>query len=146
MKLWRVSNYTDLSGAGGTLVSGRWHSIGRPILYTAEHPAAAILEMLAHMDRGEIPASYQMLEIEVDDDASVQAVDGARLPRGWKTSVAASRAIGDAWLSAGASLLLSVPSVLAPKSTNVLINPRHPDMGKVRVANAERLDLDQRLI
>lgn len=142
MKLWRVSNHADLSGIGGTLVSGRWHSVGRPILYAAEHPAAAILEMLAHMDREEIPATYQMLEIEAADDVSSET---PALPSDWRAAPALSRAIGDDWLAQAKSLLLRVPSVLAPRTTNVLINPRHPEMSRVRLVSAERLDLDARL-
>lgn len=142
MKLWRVSNHADLSGVGGTLVSGRWHSVGRPVLYAAEHPAAAILEMLAHMDREEIPATYQMLEIEAADDASSQT---PALPSDWRGAPALSRAIGDDWLKQGKTLLLRVPSVLAPRTTNVLINPRHPEMSRVRLVSTERLDLDARL-
>lgn len=146
MRLWRVSNYADLSGPGGTLVSGRWHSAGRPILYTAEHPAAAILEMLAHMDRADVPSTYRMLEIEVEDGASF-AQDGAleNLPPDWRSQPDLTRAIGDAWLARGETLLLRVPSVLAPRTHNVLINPRHAETGGVRIASAERLEVDSRL-
>ena len=146
MRLWRVSNHADLSGLGGTLVSGRWPGAGRPILYTAEHPAAAILEMLAHMDRADIPSTYQMLEIEVGDGATF-AQDAAleNMPTNWRSQPDLTRAIGDAWLARGETLLLRVPSVLAPRTTNVLINPRHAEMAKVRVLSAERLDLDRRL-
>ena len=50
MELWRISNYADLSGAGdGLLAAGRWHTRGRRIVYLADHPASALLEMLVHM-------------------------------------------------------------------------------------------------
>lgn len=146
MRLWRVSNYADLSGLGGTLVSGRWHCAGRPILYVAEHPAAAILEMLAHMDRADVPSTYRILEIEVEDGASF-AQDAAleNLPHDWRRQSDLTRATGDAWLARGETLLLRVPGVLAPRTHNVLINPRHAEMSGVRIVSAERLDLDARL-
>ena len=51
MELWRISNYADLSGIGGLKAAGRWHSQGRRIVYLADHPSSALLEMLVHMDR-----------------------------------------------------------------------------------------------
>jgi RES domain-containing protein len=62
MELWRISNYADLSGAGGLMASGRWYSQGKRI-YLADHPSSALLEMLVHMDRDLIPPSYQLLRI-----------------------------------------------------------------------------------
>ena len=143
MRLWRVSNYADLSGVGGTLASGRWHSRGRPVLYAAEHPAGAILEMLAHMDRGEIPATYQLLGIDAPD---VSPSEAPALPEDWRTQPRITRAIGDRWLADGANLLLRIPSALAPHSSNYLINPRHADVVNLRLALVEPLDLDQRLV
>ena len=142
MRLWRVSNYTDLSGVGGTLVAGRWHSRGRPVLYAAEHPAGAILELLAHMERGEIPATYRLLGIDAPDAAATETPPP---PEDWRARPAATRAVGDAWLAEGASLLLRIPSALAPHSSNYLINPRHADAAVLRLALVEPLDLDQRL-
>jgi len=46
MELWRISNYADLSGAGGLQAAGRWHTRGKRIVYLADHPASALLEML----------------------------------------------------------------------------------------------------
>lgn len=77
MELWRISNYADLSGTGGLRAAGRWHSQGRRIVYLADHESSALLEMLVHMDRDLIPASYQLLRIVVPDDIAIQAVDAA---------------------------------------------------------------------
>jgi RES domain-containing protein len=44
MELWRISIYADLSGAGGLMASGRWHSQGKRIVYLADHPSSALLE------------------------------------------------------------------------------------------------------
>lgn len=58
MELWRISNYADLSGEGGLRAAGRWHTRGKRIVYLTDHPASALLELLAHMDRDLIPSSY----------------------------------------------------------------------------------------
>jgi RES domain-containing protein len=66
--LWRISNYADLSGTGGVLHPGRWHHRGRPIVYLAESPAAALLEVLVQVSHpGELPAHDQLIEIALPD-------------------------------------------------------------------------------
>jgi RES domain-containing protein len=39
---------TVLSGEGGLVVDGRWHSAGRRIVYAASSEALAVLEMRVH--------------------------------------------------------------------------------------------------
>ena len=39
MKLWRISNYANLSGKGGFYSGERWHTQGQPVVYLAEHDA-----------------------------------------------------------------------------------------------------------
>ena len=75
MELWRISNYVDLSGIGGLRAAGRWHSQGRRIVYLADHPSSALLEMLVHMDRDLIPPTYQLLRVAVPDDINVETSD-----------------------------------------------------------------------
>jgi RES domain-containing protein len=46
----------------------------------------------------------------------------------------------------GAALALRVPSAVIPAETNVLLNPRHPDMARVRVVSIETFAFDRRLL
>ena len=143
MRLWRISNYADLSGTGGVRFAARWHSKGRPILYAAEHPAGALAEFLAHLDLEDIPDAFQLITIATD--AEPAGLNSTDLPPDWTANRAATRAIGDGWLKSGSSLLLRVPSVLVPDACNVLVNPQHPDAGRLRSLKSERVPLDQRL-
>lgn len=145
MRLWRISNYTDLSGVGGLNYSARWHTSGKPVVYTAEHPAGALAEFLVHLEPDNIPVAFQLLTIEVDDGVALDLVDVQDLPPGWASDEAITRRIGDRWLAGGTSALLRVPSVLVPDAANVLINPRHPGMAHVRAVKAEQVPLDHRL-
>ena len=54
---------------------------------------------------------------------------------------------GDQWLRSGASALLQVPSAIVPEEYNVLINPRHPAMGKgaIKAFKERRWQYDSRL-
>lgn len=145
MKLWRISNYSDLSGAGGLRYSARWHTKGRPVIYAAEHPAGALSEFLVHIDLEDMPNSFQLVTIELDDDIEAIKLEPDQLPKGWITDTRISRAVGDEWLKFGTSLLLRIPSVIIPDAYNILINPSHSDMNKLNVTKVERVPLDYRL-
>jgi RES domain-containing protein len=143
MELWRISNYADLSGIGGLRASGRWHSQGRRIVYLADHPSSALLEMLVHMDRDLIPAHYQLLRVAVAPAAATEAV--ADLPSDWRLRTMVTREIGDRWIDRASSPLLQVPSAISHGS-NFLLNPVHPDALKLSVAEVIHAPFDTRLI
>lgn len=153
MRIYRISNYPDLNGDGGRRAAGRWHSKGRPIVYCAATPAAALLEAIAYVARNDstlIPATFQLLTIELPDDVPRESVSRAQLPLDWQARPAHTRAIGDAWLLGGKSAVLVVPSALAPHTENFLLNPAHPDLqppgrGRIRVVEVAKYPFDSRL-
>jgi RES domain-containing protein len=131
--LWRLSNQTDLAGRGGMRAPGRWHSVGHPVVYLAEHPACCLLEALAHDLRlAELPRQGKWLEIAVDPAVAIDVVDG--LPAGWTEDLSVTRRIGDAWLRSRSAALLRVPSAHSPSTSIHLLNPRHPDASRVVVS------------
>jgi len=144
MRLWRISNYADLSGMGGVRYGARWHSKGRPILYTAEHPAGALVEFLAHLDLEDIPVSFQLITIDADRHGDPAVIARESLPPDWATNRSATRAVGDLWLREGKTLLLRVPSVLLPDTFNILVNPVHPGAASLRILKTEKIPLDPR--
>lgn len=146
MTLWRVSNHPTLDGAGGLRASGRWHSRGRPIVYSAPNPATALLEVRAHaeIDLEDIPVTLRCIEIEVPDALEIVRIDKL-LGTTWRTHVEEPRRLGDAWLRAAQSALVSVPSVIIPATWNVLINPLHPDSKQIRIASIHEHGIDPRL-
>lgn len=54
--------------------------------------------------------------------------------------------LGDAWVRSGASLGWRVPASVLPARSNVLLNPAHADLARVREVNRERLDWPGRLM
>jgi RES domain-containing protein len=145
MRLWRISDFADLDGIGGLLYPARWHNAGRPILYTAESPAGALLEILVHLDREDLPDDFQLIEIEIDGDVAAETAAPETLSASWRAELALTRSIGDAWLRDGETLMLRVPSVLAPRTYNYLVNPRHESAGSMRIVSVERFPFDGRL-
>jgi RES domain-containing protein len=146
MELWRISNHADLSGAGGVRAAGRWHSQGRRIVYLADHPSSALLEMLVHMDRDLIPPSYQLLRVVLPSAVAIETIGADRLPTDWQTKTMVTREIGDRWLDQSRSALLQVPSAIGHQVRNFLLNPAHPDAKSVVVAEIVHAPFDSRLL
>lgn len=152
MILWRISNYGDLDGAGGMLRAGRWHSRGRPVIYLAESAAGALLEALVHVEAthpGELPHTYQLLEIEVPESGSAGdalVTDCPALPEGWQAQPTLTRRHGDEWLSSAASLLLRMPSAVVGRTYNHLFNPLHRRAATCRIVSVARHPFDDRLL
>ena len=148
MQYWRISNYADLSGRGGIRAGGRWHSPGRPVVYLAEHPASALLEVLVHLDIGGVdvlPVGYQLLEVLVSGRCPVLGLPSNALNPEWRAELGATRAIGDAWLASCRSALLRVPSALMPNVANYLLNPLHADARRLSIKSVARHPFDARL-
>jgi RES domain-containing protein len=149
MLLWRVSNYADLSGEGGLHAGGRWHTRGQRVVYLAEHPALALLEVLVHLDDlEEAPTTYQLLTIDVPEGLRIDNLTEVVLNEdapSWKGSVSECRRMSSPWFTNRTAALLCVPSVVVPGG-NYLLNPGHPQASQIALRGAERFDFDQRLI
>jgi RES domain-containing protein len=148
MRLWRISNHADLSGDGGLLASGRWHSRGGRILYLTDHPASALLEVLVHLDvdAEDLPDSYQLLAVDLFDSVGFQSIGEQDLPAGWADRAAVTRDLGDRWLRDGQTALLRVPSAIVPVAWNWLLNPAHADAAQARIAEIIHAPFDRRLL
>ncbi len=148
MNIWRISNHRDLAGTGGMRAGGRWHSAGRPIIYCAEHPASALLEILAHLEvvnLAALPDGYQLLEIDVPEAVEIESLPTHALALKWQGDEISTQAIGDRWLASRSAALLRVPSALVPKVWNYLVNPAHPAAAQLRINAAARYPFDTRL-
>jgi RES domain-containing protein len=146
-KLWRISNHKSLTGAGGLKYSARWHSAGRPIVYLAESPAGAMVEVLVHLEleEDELPRPYTLLCVEVPNDIAIEDIN-IRRDEAWRTNHDLSRRLGDEWLLRKQTALARVPSAILPNTFNYLLNPLHPDTKRVRIAGSTRAEFDPRLL
>ena len=147
-RIARANRRYDLSGYGAFLVGGRWNLPGLPLLYTAETRALAMLEVLVHLPAGDLPNDMYLLTLDVPDMLSREEVTTSDLPADWQrlTQPLPTAALGHAWLQAGRSLALRVPSVLVPPEHNLLLNSAHPEFAQVRLAaEPEPFFFDERL-
>ena len=106
--------------------------MGRRVVYLAESPAAAMLEVLVHLKEREegLPRIYTLLRIEALDDLAVKQLN-AIAPTDWKERPDYTRNLGDAWLASLETPLARVPSAIIPRTWNYLLNPEHPDAKQV---------------
>jgi RES domain-containing protein len=150
VRVWRIARqrYLSLDGEGARLNGGRWNSEGIPVVYASSTLSLAALEYLVHVDVEDVPADLCALKLDVPDDAPVEAVEVSSLPDDWNRveDHPDCLARGDDWARRGAALALRVPSAVIPAETNVLLNPRHPDMARVRVVSIETFAFDRRLL
>lgn len=148
LTLWRLTKarYADsaFDGEGARLYGGRWNSPGRAVVYLAGSLALAALEILVHVKSQTELEGYVKLRVKAPEDLVSEVGD---LPPNWQQGRAPeeTRRIGDAWLAAGETPLLGVPSVIIPEEWNYLLNPRHPRLSEISLGVPEPFLFDPRL-
>jgi Uncharacterized conserved protein len=139
MLAWRLCRdaFADLGGEGARLYGGRWNRAGRPLVYAASTAALAVLEVRVHLDIPPdlVPDDYVLLTIDLGE-LSVETLSA--VPED-------PQAFGEEWLRAQRTPVLQVPSAIVPESTNLLLNPAHPQAGAARIVNSRPFDFDRRL-
>src|SRR5215218_6603737 len=100
-------------GEGARLYGGRWNSAGTRMVYTSGSVALAALEMLVHLNRSSLLASYLLCEVRFDDSL-VRTIEADKIPGNWREYPAPSwlQSFGDAWIHRGLSAVLGVPSAV----------------------------------
>jgi RES domain-containing protein len=149
VRLWRLARWPHraLDGEGGRLYDGRWHSRGTPVIYAASRLSLAALELLAHLDPSTVPADLHAFELELPDEVAADAVELDALPTGWaEPGSTLCRPFGDAWLAAGRTVALQVPSAIVPEESNFLLNPRHPDAARLVAPRHRAFSFDPRIV
>ncbi len=123
--------YPIYDATGSKLYPGRWNAPGSPMIYTSEHYSTAMLEKLVH-GSGSLPPNQHYIEILLPPGLSYEVLNLPALP-GWDDPdpCLVSKAYGELWYQQKRSLLLFVPSVVARLEMNILINPDHPEFGKI---------------
>ncbi|MEO8449761.1 MAG: RES family NAD+ phosphorylase [Gemmatimonadota bacterium] len=150
MRVWRLVKTrhaaTAFDGAGARRFGGRWNNPGVRVAYAAGSVSLAVLEVLVHLDAAALLPAYSLCPVEFEE-ALIERLDPTGLPRAWRDYPAPSElsALGDAWVASGRAAVLQVPSAIVPDESNYLLNPVHPDFGKVRIRPPEPFRWDPRL-
>lgn len=157
IEAYRISKESDsakaFSGQGAKDWGGRWNSRGVAVVYTAAHRSLSILEVLVHvkggagMGRTTISAPFYVYAVAFDE-SQLEELPISSLPAGWNSEppTAASQSLGDAWVLATSSAVLSLPSVIVPEERNYILNPNHPRFAEIRIEAPVVCSIDPRLL
>jgi RES domain-containing protein len=125
IKAWRITKTTDIrkafSGEGSRLYGGRWNSKGTAVVYAAATRSLAMLEILVHMRNTQqtiAPIPYMLFPASFDE-RRLEELPPSSLPSDWdlEPPTDSTKSIGNAWVSAASSPVLTVPSVLVPEES-----------------------------
>jgi RES domain-containing protein len=140
MTSYRVARrkYADLRGEGARLYGGRCNPPGIAAVYSSENIALAVLEVLVHVDKSEMPSDYVVMAIRFA---------GRRVGRGRRAEFSG---LGQLTVSRFRALyfhqpVLRVPSVIVPREYNYVLFPEAQGF-EAEVAWIEPLDFDRRLL
>lgn len=147
-KAYRIGDpdgeYAIFDPTGSRLFPGRWNTPASPMIYASADYSTSMLEKLVH-GSGRLPPNQHYVEILLSAGLSYEVLSQPAVP-GWDhPDCNASRTFGETWHRSRRSLLLFVPSVVARVSTNILINPDHPDFGRITVGLHQPCWWDNRL-
>jgi RES domain-containing protein len=150
MRVFRIAKTAfarDLSGTGARQHGGRWNQPGVAVIYTSESRALASLEYLVHMSQAYTPGDLSIVTLEIPDEITPEIIASKDLPRNWRSYPPSSELadMGTDWILSRRSLLLQVPSAVVEQEHNILVNPTHPDISRVKIARVERYAFDDRL-
>jgi RES domain-containing protein len=106
------------------------------------------LEQLVHLHRNRLPPHFVCFWVEIPDDLAIRQVRIEDLPPEWRRQPGPPelRDIGTHWVETGETIVLEVPSTAVPGEHNFLLNPRHPDFGRLTIGDPEPLAFDERLV
>lgn len=137
---------TPFDGEGAYRYGGRWSSPGIRLVYSSEHLSLAMIEYFVHLDRDDPPTDLVIAAADVPDDVSRASISPGGLPDTWRQTPAPVElaAIGDRFARRRRGAILRVPSALVPDEANWLLNPDHPDFGRVRIHPPEPFAYDAR--
>lgn len=149
MLLYRIghSQYAkNLTGDGAKINGGRWNDIGVPCIYTSVTRALALLEYTCHAKKHLIPRDLSFITYEVPDH-SIEIFAVGQLPGNWKhwPPPKEARDFGTAFLKKSKYLLYRLPSVVIEEEMNYIINPLHPDIRQVKIAEVKDYAYDMRI-
>jgi RES domain-containing protein len=130
MKLWRLTRapYVALDGAGPARHGARYTSPGLPVVNFASEAGLAVLVALRYL-----PKIHEGDLAGIDQDYVLGWTEVDAIPERFPevTDPLEKRALGDAWLESGRSLLAAVRSAVLPEADVVMMNPSHPDAARV---------------
>jgi RES domain-containing protein len=150
MRVWRIcrAKYSSeaFSGEGARRFGGRWNSPGVPMIYSSSSLALAAIELFVHLEPNQQPDDLVSIAAELPKGEPAQRLGPGKLPRGWwRHDFDPVRTIGDKWIRKKPCLAMEVPSAALRMEWNVLVNPLHPAITRLRIERPQPFRFDARM-
>lgn len=150
MRFWRICRRRYVadaaSGEGARLVGGRWNSRGVRVVYGSTSLALAAVEIFVNLEPNLQPDDLVSVEGEIPDHLEIARLSLDVLPKNWhETRDESLRRVGDEWIRDARTAALLVPSAAIPGEWNVLLNPVHPEFGKIKFSEPRAFRFDVRM-
>lgn len=137
--------HSAFSGEGARIAGGRWNRPGDAVVYASASLALAAIETFVHLGEDALHIKFVYFKVDIPDNLTIERC--RRPPRHWRAEPPgeSSMRYGSAWLRAGRSAVLEVPSAIVPTEKNFLLNPNHRDFRKLRVSRSLPFVFDPRM-
>jgi RES domain-containing protein len=139
--------HAAFTGEGARRYGSRWTPRGLPAVFTSATLSLAALEHFVNTGADLDPVDLVAIAVDIGTDVAVETVTVADLPSDWRTYPAppALAAIGERWLRAAGSAVLSVPSAVIPAERNFILNPAQSDAARLVIHPPEPFGFDPRM-
>jgi len=114
------------------------------MIYASQNYSTAMLEKLVH-GGGIMPPQQYFISITIPDGMLYEMIIGDTHPGWYEADCRVAKAIGNRWIAERRTAVLIVPSVVARVENNILINPAHPEAGRIEASLPRPIWWDARL-
>lgn len=150
MDLYRICTNKHAGKLTASGCENRWNLSNQWVIYASQSRSLATLEMVVRRNNIVPSSIYQMMIINLTDDATaVREVLLEDLPANWRMmdAIPALQNVGASWYESMDSLVLKVPSVVIPQEFNYVLNTAHPAFKEeVKLIGTEAYYWDRRLL
>ncbi len=147
MLVYRIVHKKYSSGLFASGLKGRWNSLGKKVIYTAESIPLAFLENMVRRQGVGFNTDFRIMFIHIPGSIKISIVNTSDLEDGWRNfhDYSICQPIGDKWFDDGKTMILKVPSAVLPDAYNYVINPEFSDYGLVKLIEVTDLVPDERI-
>ena len=150
MRIWRICRARfaaeAFTGSSARIFGGRWNSRGVPMVYASSSLALAAIELFVHLEVNLQPEDLVAIAATLPPGEPSQRLAPEDLPKNWwRDDFDPLRAIGDKWIRKKSSLAIEVPSAALRMDWNVLVNPLHPAITKIKIEEPKPFRFDARM-
>ena len=149
MFVWRIASvaFAAFDGEGARRYGSRWTRKGLPVVFASATLSLAALERFVHTDPDLEPVDLVAIAVEIGTGVAIETVELGDVPQDWRAYPAppALAIIGDRWLKAARTAVLSIPSVVIPHERNFILNSAHADFARLKIHKAAPFSFDPRM-